>query len=339
MKQSKAKNQNKLVEKKSCAASIKKILLWVAATTLTPLLYLKFIAEQRVAGFEKGHWKLYKIIHFLSAYHNHRFPNLTSPKTYNDKIQWLKLFDQSQVIVECSDKIRMKNYVARAIGEKYVPEVYVTSNSPWNIDLDKLPEKFVLKTNHDSGTVYLIRNKDTTNWNDIFEEIELSLSKIYGWSNGEWAYSMIEPMVFAEEYLGEAGETPPPDFKFHCSNGRVLWLQYIYDRGLETKEVIVSPEGKVMDIQFDHNMKKSNEFSLPDCFEKMKNVAGRLSVDFKYVRIDLYLINKKIYVGEMTFYPLMGCYKGRGQRELGKLLDFDTTSRKSVIYTQSKIYH
>ena len=120
--------------------------------------------------------------------------------------------------------------------------------------------------------------------------------------------------MLVEELINSDRRSPPPDYKFHCVDGKVRWLQYIFDRGCDTKEVIVLPDGSITDIHFDHNMRHVEEFDIPSQWDQMKQIAERLSNPFKYVRVDMYLSNDTILVGELTFFPLMGCYKGEGQK-------------------------
>jgi hypothetical protein len=177
----------------------------------------------------------------------------------------------------------------------------------------------VIKTNHDSGSVYVIRNKSELT-EDKVTAIRNSLEKKFGVRTGEWAYNHIDPKAFVEEYL-ESNGTGLADYKFHCNNGKVLWKQYIYDRGEETKEVIVDRDGMVMEgHHFDQNMIHMETFTRPESWYEMVRIAEILSSEFKYVRIDLYLVKDNIYLGEMTFYPLSGTYTTETQKVLGEQL-------------------
>jgi hypothetical protein len=303
-----------------------------------PIILVKFFVDSRYLKIKWVHWKIYRIIHLLTLRWNDRFPDLINPKSFNDKIQWLKLFDQSWSVVHCTDKILMKNYVYDVLGDGFTPKLLAKAEDMSGVNLNDLPSSFVLKTNHDSGSVFIVKDKSDLDWGLVCGKVEKSLLRMYGWRNGEWNYSLIKPMVFVEEYLPGLDGAPPADYKFHCSNGEVLWLQYIYDRGINTKEVIVSPDGDVIDLQLDDKMLHSKKFELPDCFAQMKSVAMSLSREFKYVRVDLYLVGGRIYVGELTFYPAMGCYKGEGQQKLGDLLNFDMNNVKDPIYMASSRY-
>lgn len=277
------------------------------------------------------HRQLYGIVHSLYWRELRDFPNLVNCRDFNDRIQWLKLFDQDRIIVRCSDKILMREYVRECLGDQYLVEMYQAHDHFIQIDFDSLPKSFVIKTNHDSGTVIPVRNKEMFSFQEVGERVEKALRRPYGWDNGEWAYSYIAPKVLVEEYLEPENGNTLPDYKFHCVDGEVRWLQYIYDRGSETKEVIVLPLGEITDIHFDHKMRHGRDFTLPKRWEEMKLVAERLSNPFRYVRVDLYFSDGRILVGELTFFPLMGCYKGEGQQKLGQLLDFDRTTFKPFL--------
>lgn len=288
-----------------------------------PRISKKWSNDKKLLPLNKSNKELYFIIHWLYWRYLRRFPNIVNPKDYNEKIQWLKLFDQSDLIIRCCDKLTLKEYVKNTVGENFYPatlKIYTDYN---NINFESLPHQFVLKTTHDSGSVFLIKNKSNIDIKKIKANIKKSLNKIYGWRYGEWAYAYISPRFYVEEILNSDSDAPPPDYKFHCVNGKVEWLQYIYDRGINTTEVIVLPDGTITPIHFDHNMQHGQSFVIPPNYDQMLSLAEKLSQPFKYVRVDMYNILGKIFVGEMTFYPLMGCYKGDGQVILGKKMNFD----------------
>lgn len=280
------------------------------------------------------HRELYNIIHILFWRELGEFPNLIDCRDYNDKIQWLKLFDQNQEIIRCSDKILIRDYVRERVGDQYLVKLYQVHDRFKQIDFDALPNSFVIKVNHDSGTVILVPDKELFDPQEVENRIKAALSAPYGWQNGEWAYSYVQPKVFVEEFIEPESKRPQPDFKFHCVNGKMRWLQYVYDRGNSTKESIILPTGEITSIHFDSHMQHKEDFTLPKNWDEIKNVAERLAYPFKYVRVDMYCVDQKIYVGECTFYPLMGCYKGEGQKILGQLLDFDRSTCKPFLLTE-----
>jgi hypothetical protein len=271
----------------------------------------------------RQHWPLYAVIHRLCAAELERFPDLVRCPGFNDKIQWLKLFDQQDLTVRCSDKLAVRDHVRERVGENFLVPIYQVCDKFADIDFENLPASFVIKANHDSGTVILVRDKRKLDFGQIESRINASLARAYGEDTGEWAYALIRPRVFVEQLIESSPETPPPDYKFHCVDGKVRWLQFISERGRNTKEAIVEPDGVSTPIHFDHNMIHSQAFSIPARWNEMKRVAEQLSRGFRYVRVDLYCTEQRILVGEMTFFPLMGCYKGDGQITLGRRLDFD----------------
>lgn len=298
---------------------------------LTARIEAKWRRDSRSLPLTPAHRELYEIIHRLCWRELDDFPDLIKCRDFNDRIQWLKLFDQDREIIRCSDKITVRDYVRERVGEQHLVNVYQIHDHFSQINFDSLPNAFVIKTNHDSGTVILVRDKSLLNKDEAEEKVEKSLRTVYGWLNGEWAYSFIQPKVFVEELLIANGMLRPADYKFHCVDGSVRWLQYIYDRGYVTKEVNVSADGHVIDVHFGHNMTHFVEFTVPDNWDHMIDIVESLAYGFRYVRVDVYCLGGRVYVGEMTFFPLMGCYKGEGQKELGKLLDFERSTHKPFL--------
>lgn len=299
-------------------------------------LRLKWRRDKRHLPLGSDSRELYERIHRLCFRELRRFPDLINPRDYNDKIQWLKLFDQCEEIVRCTDKIALRGYVSERLGFGYTPNLLQTCKS-WNdINKEALPGAFVIKTNHDSGTVILVRNKSALDWDMAKKRINRSLTSHYGHSSGEWAYAMIEPMVLVEELLNPFESDPPADYKFHCVNGTVCWMHYIRGRYRALSEVLVDRQSTVMDLQLNLDYLPARDFDPPTEWHRLVEVAETLAHGWKYVRVDLYLVEGRILVGEMTFFPYMGCYRGPGQKELGKLLDFDRQTFKPPIHSSGQ---
>ena len=296
------------------------------------LLEIKYFFDKRKLPLKKEHKALYKNIHRQFYWELERFPDLVGCQDYNDKIQWLKLFDQDPLLIQCCDKLGVRDYVREVIGDQYLPKVYQSAERFSAIDFDKLPNCFVIKTNHDSGSVILVADKTCVDKEAISKRINASLRHKYGVDSGEWPYFYIEPKVFVEQFIGDSNNiSPKADYKFHCVDGTVRWLQFIYDRAAAAKEVIVDDKGVPMGVQLDHNMIYSEEFVCPDQWLELVDVAEKLSKPFKYVRVDLFLEKGRIYTGELTFFPFKGCYKGDGQLILSSQLDFDRVKVKPVV--------
>jgi teichuronopeptide biosynthesis TupA-like protein len=278
------------------------------------------------------HFPLYRTIHRYYFNTFRQFPNLRSCSTFNEKIQWLKLFDQGPEIVRCTDKLTARDYVSNRAGSEFLVKLLQSPSSFDEINFDKLPNSFVLKTNHDSSTAVLVRDKSSLDRNAVRSKITAALQRIWGQETGEWSYAFIKPRIFIEQLLSSDGSIPPPDYKFHCVNGKVRFLQYIYDRGMDTKEQISDIDANPLPIRLDLHFRLGNAFRKPAGWNHLIDVAERIATGFKYVRVDLYHIHSKIFFGEMTFWPYGGFYLGGGQALLGRYLDFDRSSTKAPIF-------
>ena len=280
--------------------------------------------RKRVPEEHLGH---YRKVFSRALKRTGKVPAIFDGEDYNNKIRWLMIFDQNPLIVQCTDKLAVRDYVKEIVGEKYLNKIYAIWPSAKEIDFSALPESFVLKTNHDSGSVWLVKNRNEIDLGEIQASVQRSLdAEDYGWEKGEWAYRHITPKAFAEEYLmGDAGGAP--DFKFHCSSGKVCFIQYIYDRATSfTKEVLVEPDGKVMPVVFDEDFQVGSGFDIPAQWDELVMVAETLAKPFKYVRVDLYIHNGSIRFGELTFSPRTGAFTGKDQAFLGGLLEIDRSS-------------
>ncbi|CAA0078919.1 Uncharacterised protein [BD1-7 clade bacterium] len=289
---------------------------------------IKWKADSLLLSIPKESKDIYWEIHDFYFTRFKTFPNLTSPKSYNEKIQWLKLFDQTQLHAICSDKFLARTYVQETIGERYLAHIYSHASSFNELNLMELPAKFVIKTNHDSGTVFPIVDRIDFSIENTRAAVETALIKPYGTENGEWPYRHIKPLVFIEEFIETTTGNLPSDIKLHCVDGKVKFIQYIWDRGRFTKEIILDENwnqtGLILDSSFEHPNQIPEK---PENFELLKSTAEKLAGAFKYVRIDLYNENEKILFGEMTFFPRGGGYHSPDSLAFGSLLTFDTSKR------------
>jgi hypothetical protein len=313
----------------NCAKQVRD---WLRNEWLSAKIRNKWSQDRLNLPLTTEHFELYEIIHRLFWRELHDFPNLINCRDFNDRIQWLKLFDQSEKIVQCSDKVLVRDYIRERVGDQYLVKLFQTCEHFREIDLDALPNQFVVKTNHDSGSVILVRDKFSVDRLAAENRIENSLLNTYGWQNGEWAYAFIQRRVLVEEFINPHGSTPPPDYKCYVVEGQVRFVHFIYDRGLNTKEQTIDPKGVDLATELYPSFRLGNAFRKPKCWDELLRVAEHLGKGFKCVRVDMFCSNGKVYAGEMTFWPMFGCYKGKGQKKLGQLLDFDRTSFKAPIY-------
>jgi hypothetical protein len=307
---------------------------------------LKWQDDKRHLPLTPDHWELYDIIHRFCWRELGEFPDLVNCRDYNDRIQWLKLFDQSEDQIRCSDKVRVRTYVQERIGEKYLVELFQTHDHFSSIDFDALPNAFVIKANNDSGTVIIVRDKSKLDRRAAEAQIESALKNHYGWRKGEWAYRYVRPKVLVEELLDAHKEHLPPDYKFYCSEGVVKVCRFISGRGeSDTRDESLDAEGNDVGIRVNAHLKSGSDFEKPALWNEMIEVAQQLSRGHKFVRVDLFCTGNRVCVGEMTFWPGAGAYKLAGQVKLGNFLDFDrstyrpplTAAAKSVVGTENRL--
>jgi len=228
--------------------------------------------------------------------------NLDHPKTFSEKLQWLKLYDRNPEYTKMVDKYEAKKYVAGIIGEEYIIPTLAVYNSTSEIDLEALPDKFVLKCTHDSGSVAICKDKKTFQKREAFAILEKGLSKNYFWQNREWPYKNVKPRIIAETYMEDIETQELRDYKFFCFDGKVKALFIAEDRqgDEETKFDFFDADFHHMDIRNGHPNADTPP-AKPHSFEKMKEMAEKLSQGIPHLRVDFYEANGKIYFGELTF--------------------------------------
>ncbi len=244
--------------------------------------------------------------------------NLENPQTFNEKLQWLKLYDRRHIYTSMVDKFTAKEYVSQRIGEEYViPNVAGPWSSFDEIDFDLLPEQFVLKTTHDCGGVVICKDKKLFNKKKAKKFIEKHLKTDYYLTCREWPYKNVEPRIFAEEYMKDeneknlsecTAEEQLTDYKFFCFDGKVKALFVATDRSNqyeETKFDFFDEKYNHLDIVQGHPNAKTTP-KKPQSFELMKSLASKLSEGIPQVRVDFYQVGNRVYVGELTLFHFSG---------------------------------
>lgn len=233
--------------------------------------------------------------------------NLKNPKTFNEKLQWLKLYYRDPIMTKMVDKYEAKQYVAERIGEEHIIPTLGVWDSFDNIDFEKLPNQFVLKTTHDSGGVVIVRDKSILDRNETREILMKSMKHDYYQLTKEWPYKNVTHRIIAEKYMeDESGELR--DYKFFCFNGKVKALYIATDRftkGEDTKFDFFDENFNHLPITNGHP-NATRPVKKPVSFDKMKELSEVLSKDLPHLRVDLYEINGNIYFGELTFTHLSG---------------------------------
>lgn len=228
--------------------------------------------------------------------------DLDNPKTFNEKIQWLKLNDRKDIYTTMVDKYEVKNYVSNLIGEEFIIPTLGVWDRFEDIDFEKLPEQFVLKCTHDSGGLVICRDKSQLDLKKAKKKINNCLKKNYYKQGREWPYKNVKPRIIAEQYMEDKRTGDLPDYKFFCFNGAVKAMFIATERfGKEETKF------DFFDENFNHlpftNGHPNADIppEKPNNFEKMKELAAVLSKSIPQVRVDFYEINDKLYFGELTF--------------------------------------
>ena len=235
--------------------------------------------------------------------------DLSNPKSFSEKIQWLKLNNRNPLYTTLVDKYAVKDYVAKIIGKEHIIPILGMWNSAEQIDFDSLPNKFVLKTtNGGGGSVLICKNKLTLDREASIKKMGMQLKQrsIYK-TYREWPYKNVPPRIIAEKYMeDENGELN--DYKFFCFNGKPQYCQVIRDRF--TKETI-----DFYDLEWKHMPfvglnpvveNGINPVEKPRCLKALIEACENLSKGIPFVRVDFFVINNQFYFGEMTFYPASG---------------------------------
>ena len=226
-----------------------------------------------------------------------------APKTFNEKLQWLKLYDRNPVYTTMVDKFEAKQFAAQLIGEQYVVPLL---GGPWErfdqIDFEALPDQFVLKTTHDCGGVLICKDKSSLDRQAAKEFLEKHLKRDYYSTGREWPYKNVKPRIFAEAFLAEL-EDDLRDYKFFCFDGVPKLMFIASERQSKEQET----KFDFFDMDFNHlsiingHPNSPNPISRPENFEKMKELAAVLSKGIPHLRVDFYECSGRLYLGEMTF--------------------------------------
>lgn len=237
--------------------------------------------------------------------------DLDTPRTFNEKIQWLKLYNRKPQYVIMADKYRARDYVATTIGQEYLIPIIGAWDNSEEIDFSDLPNQFVLKCNHNSGEgMYICKDKSVLQPSDISairDALSIGLKQDYFKIGREWSYRDIPRKILCEQYMEDNDTRELRDYKFFCFNGKVKCFKVDFDRFSKHRANYYDPSGHIIqcgeeicppdfqrDIQMPHNL------------DLMIELAEKLSANEPFLRVDFYEVNGKVYFGELTFYPASG---------------------------------
>lgn len=232
--------------------------------------------------------------------------NLKNPITFDEKLQWLKLYDRKDEYTVWADKYEVRNYVAEKLGEQYLIPLLGVWNSADELKLDDLPEQFVLKCTHDSASVCICTNKKNFDWNAAMDKLQKSLNQNYYWHSREWPYKNITPRIIAEAYMTDESGTELKDYKIYTFGGEPYLIQVDFDRFHNHRRNLYTTEWEYMDETIEYSKDPNVKIAKPEHLEEMLECSRKLAVGTISLRTDFYSINGKIYFGEITFYQEAG---------------------------------
>lgn len=230
--------------------------------------------------------------------------NLKDPKTFNEKLQWLKLYNRKDIYTKMVDKYDVKKYVEDICGSEYVIKTFGVYENFDDINFDSLPNKFVIKCTHDSGGVCVCKNKQEFDILSARQKINRCLKNNFFYTGREWPYKNVKPRIIVEEYLENDKDEDLNDYKLMCFNGKVKCSFVCSDRYTKDGLKVTFFDTKWRKMTFARHYPTSNEkIPKPKNYGKMVELAEKLACDLPFVRIDFYEVKNKIYFGEITFYP------------------------------------
>lgn len=254
--------------------------------------------------------------------------NLDTPKTFSEKLQWLKLHNKDPKYTPLVDKYEVKGYVGCMLGDSYVIPTINVWDTPDQIKWDELPERFVLKTTHGGGSSGVIICKDKTQLKKgtATHSLEESLKQDIYKTFREWPYKNVRKQILAEKYMEQEDGSELIDYKFFCFHGspEFLYVRHTDKKSGKKSLCFVTKDWELASFRRKDDAPVSELPPKPLLFDEMMKIAKRLSSEFPFVRVDLYTINKQVYFSELTFYPSSGLLpfdSYESDRKIGDLLD------------------
>ncbi|MBQ3396963.1 MAG: hypothetical protein IJG34_07920 [Synergistaceae bacterium] len=256
--------------------------------------------------------------------------NWDNPQTYNEKINVSKVYMPTPEKTRLSDKYLVREWIREKIGEEYLIPLLGVYDSFDEIDFDSLPDKFVIKCNHDSGSVTLVREKSRLNMKMMKHKYNFHLRCNYAYLHHEMQYRDIKPRIIVEKFMGDAIN----DYKFLCFGGKPHYCWVDFDRYTNHKRNMYNLDWELQPFNQWHYGNYNGRVERPECFDEMKRIAEILCEDFGHVRVDLYICEGRIYFGEMTFSNGNGFEEITPEEwslKLGELWPFDNTVRRKIL--------
>lgn len=236
-------------------------------------------------------------------------PDFDNPRDFNEKLQWLKVFYRNSLMIKCTDKYSVREYVKECGYSDILNELYAVYNSADDIDFELLPERFAMKAAHGCGSNLICFNKSELDEDEVRKKFSKWLKSRIGNVSGEKHYNYINPKIIAEKNIASDSKKLPLDYKIYCFNGEPRCVCVYADRGeveLGTTRAFFDFDWNVLDYVKEEYKTNPNRFDKPSTLDKMYEVARILSAPFPFVRVDLYEVSGQVIFGELTFTPTGG---------------------------------
>ncbi len=231
---------------------------------------------------------------------------IDQPRSFSEKTQWLKLYDRRNEYVRMVDKYESRQYIADMIGEEFVIPVIGIWDDFDSIDFNLLPDRFVLKTTHDSGGVVICRDKADFDYKLARKKLSKHLRKNFYYFSREWPYQDVKPRILAEKYLADESGRELKDYKIHVFNGTPRLIHVDYGRFEEHKRNLYSTDWNYIDVGMTFPTDAAITVGRPEKLDLMLELSRIMAKDIPYLRVDFYSAHQNIYVGELTLYSNSG---------------------------------
>ncbi|MHA7864098.1 ATP-grasp fold amidoligase family protein [Flagellimonas marinaquae] len=256
--------------------------------------------------------------------------DLENPRTLNEKINFLKIYERHPLLPIAADKYKVRDYIKKTIGEEYLIPLVLHTKNPEDIVPENLPDyPVIIKTNHNSSGGIIVKDKSSMDWKAKRKLLAKLLRENHYYSTREWQYKDIEPRIVVEKLMTDTKGNIPDDYKLHCFNGKLVFTQVDLDRHTDHKRNLYDVEWNQIPCKWIYE--NGAEVTQPDNYLKMKELAEIIAQDFTYVRVDFYSIGASIFFGELTFHSDSGFGKfipDSYDSEFGKMLDITSVNKK-----------
>lgn len=286
---------------------IKKIFSYIKKTIHDPTFPIKILASK---GFfnKLSDEKYLKLMYYI---YMHKKLDLKTPKTFSEKLQWLKLHNRNPEYTLMVDKYKVRSYIEKEIGKEYLVPLIGVWKRPEDIDFDALPDKFVLKCNHNSGLgMCICTDKQNLDLNNVRKNLARGLRQNYYYSGREWPYKDVPPRIIAEKYLeGETGHVPT-DYKVLCFHGEPKLIQVNRSRFSKNYTVdFYDNNWNISYIKLSAYPQSNITINKPIFSDEMLSLSRKLAQKIPHIRVDWYYTDNRLYFGELTFFSWSGFYK------------------------------